>query len=345
MTNKTLQQLLSYAAREKVEKLIISDTPQGQVCHLELPFQEEANFKLTAKTEEDVKTSLRRLLNLAPDALPNNQYHKIKQANYQLNFDLSWLPIKNGEKIIMKIHHKNNRLLSFNQLGWQKEEAEITKKVLEAKSGLIIFSSLARQGRSTTLFSCLKAMDLEKRNAYFLGNQPDFVLDGLTNLSDQKTNWQKVLQHDTDIIVSDDSDRDGLRQAILAAATGRLVIVTLEAGSVFEAIYKLIALGLPASLIIDNLRLISHQQLVPLKKIRGNLLSVSRKRQGLSAKRKLIGAFEVLFFNPQIKQYIKNHLTAFQTAGFWEEFSDLAKAAGFKPRALDLAKKKMAGII
>ncbi len=303
MTTKSLNRLLSFATQEKAEKLVISGQKQELACRCYLPLGEEANFHLPKSLEEDLSSSLRRLLKLAPDELTSGRYFKIRNRDYRLDFHLSILPSKNGEKIIIDIIHKQNRNLSLGQLGLQREERQKFKQALSLPRGLIIISSPERQGRTTTLAACLREIDTDKRSVYFLGNSPEINIDGVSCPGESQEVWDRVLRHDSDIIAVDNDNDLVLANAILAAATGRLVLATVKAGHPKEALDKLLNLGLPSNLITANLKLISGQRLVELKRPIKKTHSIlkSRKEAGQTSRRQEIGVFTTITYEKDLR--------------------------------------------
>ncbi len=339
MTNKTISKLFRFASQEQADKLIISSSDQDFSCRCQLPYGEEAIFKLPKKLEVELATNLRRLLKIAPEELADGKYCKLKDKNCQLNFRISIIPHGNSEKIIINIIKDGKKIIGLNKLGLQTT----TKKQLEnasQKSGLIVISSEARQGRTTTLFSCLQKIDKEKRAVYFLGEQPEFDLEGVNYLTDSPVDWEKVLKHDSEVIVLDSDDSENWRRAIKAASTGRLIIMTMTATNSLEALYKLLDLGLPKKLVIDNLKLISGQSLVNLKR-KGR----KQPRGKTNQERQRIGVFEMLMPNRRLADFLIDYNTSYKSNSFWKETLQLARKNGYQPMATDLAKKKKEGLI
>jgi len=336
MPIKTLENIFNLANREKAERITISSSDNDYACHLVLPGQEEAYFKLPKKLEADLADNLRHLLKLAPQELARGKYCKLSSAKYKLNFRLSILPEEHGEKIVISILKDKAALFSLNKLGLQNKEKKTLQKALNQKSGLIVISSKQRQGRTSTLFSCLKSIDKDRQTAYFMGEYPEFDIDGLNILKDSPDNWDIVLRHDSDIIAVDDNNLDNLKNAIRAASTGRLVIITIEAVNALEALYKILNLGLPWNLVLDNLNLIIGQSFAKLQR--------SAKKE-FKPGRKQIGLFEVLAPSKKLLNFLKNHQAKLNTKSFWKETLELAKKDDYRPLSIDALQKQKDGII
>jgi len=319
MVSKSINRLFGLAAQKRAEKLIISPLENEIGCFYKLPYGEEAYFKLPKKLENELSINLRSLLKIAPHELMTGKYCKLKNKNYQLNFYLSIAPDRFGEKIIINILKDKNQLMSLNKLGLSLPQKDLVNKYLLKKGGLIIISSNERQGRSTTLFSMLEQVDKEKKDVYFLDKYPDVEIAGLNYLAEEKINWDWILSHDTDVLALDSENEADMRQAVLAATTGRLVLMTLKAVNPFEALFKLLSFNLPKKLILDNLQMITGQSLRPLNR------PEKKKTDKTKARREKIGQFEFLLLNEKAKDFILENNQNIKTKEFWRELIALIK--------------------
>lgn len=338
MAIKTLNNILKFASQEKAEKMIISNNSNDLSCFMQLPLGEEANFKLPQKMADNLLSSFRNLLKIAPEELTKNKYFKLEDKEYNLNFYLSILPGKNGEKIIMSLVKPKIEKINFNQLGLQARAKNEIKTILSKKSGLVILASEEQQGKSTTLYSLLNVLNKTERNIYLLNNNPTEELDGIIQMQNKPENWERLLKYDTDVIaVEADANMQILKQAVMAASTGRLVIVSLKAVNAFEALFRCLGLPLSTSFILDNLKIIIAQKLTTLKRVvRAN--KTKNKRQK-------IGIFETLKVDKNIKKFIINNQTAINSQKFWQELARLSLTDNFQPFIIDEKKKKRDGLI
>ena len=333
MPNKTLEKIFSIADKEQANRVTIATQENDYSCCFELPDKEETYFKLPKKLESDLIDNLRKLLNIAPQDLTRGKYCKLRSSKYNLNFRVSIIPAKYGDKIVISLIKGRSSLLRLNQLGLQSQEKQKLEASLKRKSGLILITSPERGGRSTTLFSCLDSLNRDDKSVYFMGLYPEFDLRGILSLKNNPDNWEIALHHDSDIIALDDGTDEDLKQAFIAADTGRLVIATLPAVNALEALYKLLKLNLPWNLVLDNLKLISAQTLTELKR--------SAKNKG----RKQIGLFETLKPSKELINYLKDNQARINNKNFWEDVLQLAKRNDYSPLINDAKLKEKAGII
>jgi len=343
MSKKIISNLFNYAAREGARGLVIEGVPDKIALNYHFDDGEERSFGLPKKLEKDLSLTLRQILKLAPDELASKKYCKIDDKNFRLTFYLTILPSQNGEKIIINIIRKNHRLLRLNQLGLQRDNLKTIKKVLKNRSGLILLSSPHGSGKNMTMFSLLQELDTTKRSAYFLGDKLEYKIDGLNNLVSTKNNWTKVLNIDSEIIATEITNNDDLKNVISAASSGRLVLASIMASSVWEVLLAYLRLKLPLKLKVDSLKLITNQQLFPLKKIEAKRpLKTNRQKK---IRRQNIGLFEVLELTPQIKKFLIDSGQDETKDKFWEKLGKLAIKEGYAPLSADYQKKVKNGLL
>ncbi len=330
MTNKTWHDLFGYAVKEQAKRVVIAGSKNGLSFSCHLPGGEEAVFNLPKKFETDLVLSLKNLLNIIPGELSYNKHGKIKNKNYRLNFRLNIVPDKFGEKIVINVIDEEDKIISLNKLGFQKKELQLVKQKIKSKSGLIVITSKERQGKTITMQSLLKELNQENKNIYLLDSAPEFTIDGINCLDNKPENWEKILNHDSDIIAFEaQDDKEDIKKAIEVAGTGRLVIITIKANNSLEALYKLLTSGAPLKLTLNNLKLIIGQELTTLKR-------ATTKNKG----RKKIGLFEVFTFNKDILNFITKNKTILKTANFWKQFFQVVEENGYEPLVFDYQQKK-----
>ncbi len=329
MSKKIIAKLFNYAAREGAKKLIIEGKSQELSLHYHFPDGEERCFSLPKKIEKNLSQTLREILALAPDELTAKKYCKVEDKNYQLNFYLTIAPTSDGEKIIINIVPRDEKALRLKRLGLQKNDLQSLQKALRLRSGLIILSSPATQGKSTVLYSLITELNTPERSLYFLGANTKNKINGLNVMAGSRNNWEKVLTIDSDIIFAEMADGANLDLAIRAASTGRLVVITLPANSVWEVLLSYLKLNLPLKLKLDYLKLILNSRVAPLK----------------TDKRGQIGLFEVLTLSPALKKFISAAGSDSQKKLFWEKLSRLAIKEGYEPLSYDHQKKIKNGLL
>ncbi|MFA5023571.1 MAG: ATPase, T2SS/T4P/T4SS family [Patescibacteria group bacterium] len=334
MGKKILQNLFNYALKEGAAGLTMESAASSLVLNYRFPDGNERLFSLPQKVEKNLLLALHELLTLTPGELTTKKYCKITNKKQSLSFYLTILPNKNGEKIIINIINRPLKNWRLNQLGLQTADLKILKGALKKRSGLILVSSPAENGKSATLTALLSELNPVDRNIYVFGSGAANPLPGVNYLKPTLTNFTNVLRHDSDVLVVDDiANAEIFKNIIRAATTGRLVIATLSADSSLEAFKKIINLPLPLRLKLEGWQLFLNQRLVKLKR------SKTVRSKGA---RPEIGIFEILELSPKLKKSLTD--TNEWDKKFWLKFSNLALREGFKPLETDLKQKIKDGL-
>ena len=339
MSKKIISHLFNYACQEGAKDLVIEGLPTKISLNYYFPDGEERLFSLPKKLEKDLSLALRQVLKLGSDEFLNKKYCKIEDRHYQLTFYLTISPSSAGEKIIINIIPKNKKLYRLKQLGLQSRELKTLATFVKRRSGLILISSPHGQGKGATLHALIKELNSDKHCLYYLGDSFSFELPGVNYLKATKNNWAKVLNLDSDIIISEISSENDLKNALHAATTGRLVLATISADSVWEVLLSYLKLKSPLKLKLDGLKLILNQRLAPLKR-KGAKNKFSR-----SITRTQIGLFEILELTPTLKNFLLASEQSKQKNKFWEKLGQIAIRDGYRPLVIDYKKKIKDGLI
>lgn len=339
MSKKIISNIFNYATQEGAKDMVIEKLPKKISINYLFPNGEERTFGLPEKLEEELRATLRQVLSLAPNDLTVKKYCKLKSKSACFNFYLTILPSHNGEKMIVNLAPKEKKSLRLKQLGMQSKDVKVLQAAIKHHSGLILISSPACQGKGTTLYSLLQELDTTSRSAYFLGDGLEYHLDNINCLTNTKNNWNRVLNLDSDVIITEITKEEDLNNTFMAATTGRLVLATINANSVWEVMLAVLKLKLPLKLKLDSLRLITNQRVVPLK--RSHLKMAYQKTN----ERQAIGLFELLTLSPEIKKFLLEEEGNKTKENFWENLSRLALKNGYEPLSFDKQKKIKNGLI
>ena len=336
MNKKIIKTLFHYASQEKAATVVIEDRAEEIGLDYRLLDGSKKSFSLPKKLEDNLINNLRQVLKVAPGELLTKKYCKIYDQNYHLAFYLTILPNKNGERLIINIIHQEQKLWRLEQLGFQRSSLLYLQKLEKIHSGLILVSAPIGQGKSATLNALAQKLNNPQHNLYFFDKYPNIKMPGINYLALNQKNWETVLRHDCEaIILPEINDEDTLKKALLAASTGRLVLGALSADSVWEVLLKIFKLKLPLKLKLDGTKIIINQRLVPLKNSAG--------RQ--PGRRQLIGLFETLNLNSEMKKFILKEGASAKKDNFWEKLTSLALNTDFKPLQYDLQKKIRDGLV
>ncbi|MEI6553757.1 MAG: ATPase, T2SS/T4P/T4SS family, partial [bacterium] len=136
--------------------------------------------------------------------------------------------------------------------------------------GLILISGPTGSGKTTTLYSMIKELDLEENNVLSLEDPVEYNIEGMSQSQVRPeigytfaNGLRTTLRQDPDIImVGEIRDKETAELAIQAALTGHLVLSTIHTNSAVGIIPRLIDMGIDPYLIAPTLILGMAQRLV-----------------------------------------------------------------------------------
>lgn len=233
-------------------------------------------LRLPAKTESAILTRLKVIskMNIAEHRRPQDGSFSITYKDRDYDFRINTLPVGEAEKMVIRILAPAVNMASskaeMKLAGATKEEMELIKKMESVPNGIILTTGPTGSGKTTTLYTLLKAINDEKINITTIEDPVEIKIDGI-NQSQINTKagitfascMRAILRQDPDVIlVGEIRDIETLETAISAALTGHLVLSTLHTNSAAATITRLIDMGAKDYLVSSTLVGIIAQRLV-----------------------------------------------------------------------------------
>jgi type IV pilus assembly protein PilB len=194
----------------------------------------------------------------------------LRQDERELNLRVSSLPVKTGEKVVVRILDPEKAPRSLDELGLSAEDLTRLRALLAASQGVILAAGPTGSGKSSTLFAALAEVDRSGRNLVTLEDPVEYRLSGANQVQvNPKAGLtfpaalRSVLRQDPDIImVGEIRDRETAEIAMAAAVTGHLVLSTIHTVDAPGAITRLLNMGVPPYLLAGGLAGVVAQRLV-----------------------------------------------------------------------------------
>ncbi len=195
---------------------------------------------------------------------------RIAESQQEIELRLSTMPTAFGEKMVMRIFNPDALVQSFDQLGFNTEEAQLWQALISHPHGVILVTGPTGSGKTTTLYSTLKHLAKPELNVCTVEDPIEMVEPQLNQMQVQHniglnfaSGIRTLLRQDPDIImVGEIRDQETASMAMQSALTGHLVLSTLHTNDSASAMTRLIDLGLPAFMIDASLLGILAQRLV-----------------------------------------------------------------------------------
>ena len=233
-------------------------------------------LKLPAKTESAILTRLKVIskMNIAEHRRPQDGSFSITYKDRDYDFRINTLPVGEAEKMVIRILAPAVSMASSKSemklAGASKEEMDLIKKMESVPNGIILTTGPTGSGKTTTLYTLLKAINDEKINITTIEDPVEIRIDGINQSQiNAKAGitfascMRAILRQDPDVIlVGEIRDIETLETAISAALTGHLVLSTLHTNSAASTITRLIDMGAKDYLVSSTLVGIIAQRLV-----------------------------------------------------------------------------------
>lgn len=226
------------------------------------PKQLQNPMSSRVKLLADMKLSERRL--------PQDGKIKINLKNKAIDIRVSTLPGTWGESIVMRILDKSSLKLGLPNLGFLSDTEKIWDGLIQLSNGVILITGPTGSGKTTTLYSCLNALNIPGRKIITVEDPIEYQLSGINQVQVREEihlTFSSVLraclrQAPNIIMVGEIRDSETARIAMNAAFTGHLVFSTLHTNDAPGAITRLIDQGIEPFLVASAVRGILAQRLV-----------------------------------------------------------------------------------
>ncbi|MBX3642487.1 MAG: type II/IV secretion system protein [Rubrivivax sp.] len=175
----------------------------------------------------------------------------------EVEMRLSTLPTAFGEKLVMRIFDPETAVKSVEALGFGTHDTQRWQELIARPHGIILVTGPTGSGKTTTLYSTLKALATDDVNVCTIEDPIEMIEPAFNQTQVQPAldfgfaeGLRALMRQDPDIImVGEIRDLATAEMAIQAALTGHLVFSTLHTNDSASAITRLADLGVPAYLI------------------------------------------------------------------------------------------------
>ena len=175
----------------------------------------------------------------------------------EVEMRLSTLPTAFGEKMVMRVFDPETVVKSVEALGFSTHDGERWQGLTARAHGIILVTGPTGSGKTTTLYSTLKAVATDEVNVCTVEDPIEMIEPAFNQTQVQQAldmgfaeGLRALMRQDPDIImVGEIRDLATAEMAIQAALTGHLVFSTLHTNDSASAITRLADLGVPTYLI------------------------------------------------------------------------------------------------
>ncbi|PWU00293.1 MAG: type II secretion system protein GspE [Terriglobia bacterium] len=278
-------------------------------------------------------------LNIAERRLPQDGRIKIKILGREVDLRVSTLPTLYGESVVMRLLDRSTGdFYDLRRLGFDDRMLGRMEHFTSLPHGIFLVTGPTGSGKSTTLYSALKRINLPDKKIITIEDPVEYQMDGINQIHVNPqigltfaAGLRHIVRQDPDVImVGEIRDRETADIAIRAALTGHLVFSTLHTNDAPSAITRLVDMGVENYLTTSSLVAVLAQRLVRVickncKQPSGQALSPDGEMvqtfrgsgcgecngTGYATR---VGIFELMELNDEIRQRIMSNEDAAQLA-------------------------------
>jgi general secretion pathway protein E len=210
-------------------------------------------------------------LNIAERRLPQDGRIKIKILGREVDLRVSTLPTLYGESVVMRLLDRSTGdFYDLRRLGFDDRMLARMEHFTGLPHGIFLVTGPTGSGKSTTLYSALKRINLPDKKIITIEDPVEYQMDGINQIHVNPqigltfaAGLRHIVRQDPDVImVGEIRDRETADIAIRAALTGHLVFSTLHTNDAPSAITRLTDMGVENYLITSSLVAVLAQRLV-----------------------------------------------------------------------------------
>lgn len=233
-------------------------------------------LEIPGSIEQAVITRFKVLarMNIAEHRRPQDGTFSIKYNDRMYDFRINTLPVSGKEKVVIRILAPAVSLKTAGEkmviVGASDDDIQKIHDMVQSPNGIILTSGPTGSGKTTTLYTILKALNKEDVNITTIEDPIEIKLEGINQSQvNPKADitfascMRAILRQDPDIIlIGEIRDFETLEVAISAALTGHLVLSTVHTNSAAATVTRLIEMGAKDYLVSSTLTGVIAQRLV-----------------------------------------------------------------------------------
>ncbi|MBF0343765.1 MAG: Flp pilus assembly complex ATPase component TadA [Nitrospirae bacterium] len=348
-----VEYLLQYAFDQRASDIHIEPKRDRSIVRLRIDGVMHYIHSMPKSVHSPVVSRIKMLsrMDIAEKRRPQDGRIKAHHRDKELELRVSTLPVAFGEKVVIRIFDPDLVMQELSELGFYPREYQLHSSFIRRPHGILLVTGPTGSGKTTTLYSSLKAIATPEVNIITIEDPIEMVIEEFNQVGVQPAAGitfasilRNFLRQDPDIImVGEIRDKETAENAIQSALTGHLVFSTLHTNDAPSAITRLLDIGVPAFLISSTIVGVIAQRLVrktcvhckverEMTEEEMDYLQLERKTYMISygegclecrgtGYRGRTGIFEVMEFTDNLKRILKDKVEL-------TDIVDVAKADG-----------------
>ncbi len=199
-------------------------------------------------------------LDISEKRLPQDGRFAVTLDGTPIDFRVSTVPGKWGEKVVLRILDKSNTQLGLDKLITHPATLALTRELVRQPYGIVYVTGPTGSGKTTTLYSALAEINEPGVNISTAEDPIEYDLPGVTQIQANPpinltfaSILRAFLRQDPDVmLVGETRDKETAHTAVEAALTGHLVFTTLHTNSAAVAFTRLGEMGIEPFLVSSS---------------------------------------------------------------------------------------------
>lgn len=179
----------------------------------------------------------------------------------EVDLRISSLPTVNGEKIVMRLLKKSDRVPTLAELGVRAKALATLEEAIHIPHGIVLATGPTGSGKTTTLYSLLTMINSPRLNIVTLEDPVEYQMVGVNQVQVNPqagltfaSGLRSFLRQDPNIImVGEIRDEETASLAVQASLTGHLVFSTVHTNSAAGALPRLLDMGAEPFLLASSM--------------------------------------------------------------------------------------------
>lgn len=226
---------------------------------------------LPIHTHPSIVARIKILSNMRIDEtrIPQDGRFSTRIESKEVDFRVSSLPTKLGEKIVIRVLDPTEGLRTYEEIGMTGVSIEILREAISKPFGMILATGPTGSGKTTTLYSILRELNSPEYNVITLEDPIEYFIPGVNQSQvrpeigyDFSQGLRSVVRQDPDIImVGEIRDEESASLGVQAALTGHVVLSSLHTNNAIGVVPRLIDMKIKPFLLPASLNIAIAQRL------------------------------------------------------------------------------------
>jgi len=264
--------LLRYAFDNRASDIHIEPKREQSLVRLRIDGVLHSVYTLPVAVHAPLVSRVKMIsrMDISEKRRPQDGRIKTERDGREVELRISTLPTAFGEKVVIRVFDPETLVQDIAELGFEQDEKEIFESWIDQPHGLILVTGPTGSGKTTTLYSALKALAGPEVNVTTIEDPIEMVWDAFNQVQvqpklglDFANSLRHILRQDPDVImVGEIRDQETAENAIQSALTGHLVLSTLHTNDAVGAISRMKDLGVPPFLLASSVIGVMAQRLL-----------------------------------------------------------------------------------